>query len=175
MLIWLFIFIFRSKGAPYSTFEPKLFRLPPFITSLRKHLQFRSNSVNIDYSTINVAPIQLHAVIFAIFSSVIAPFGGFFASGVKRAFKMKDFADSIPGHGGLTDRMDCQFLMGIFAYMYMTSFVLQGNICQSGSSSLPMLEFLLDAIIQQLPPNEQIELYESLQTYLQGQQLLSIN
>lgn len=34
--------------------------------------------------------------------------GGFFASGFKRAFKIKDFGDSIPGHGGLTDRMDCQ-------------------------------------------------------------------
>jgi CDP-diglyceride synthetase len=34
--------------------------------------------------------------------------GGFFASGFKRAFKIKDFGDTIPGHGGFTDRMDCQ-------------------------------------------------------------------
>jgi phosphatidate cytidylyltransferase len=32
-------------------------------------------------------------VIFAIFASIIAPFGGFFASGFKRAFKKKDFGD----------------------------------------------------------------------------------
>ena len=44
----------------------------------------------------------------AIFASIIAPFGGFFASGFKRGFKIKDFGDSIPGHGGMTDRMDCQ-------------------------------------------------------------------
>jgi len=73
-----------------------------------------------------------------LFASIIAPFGGFFASGFKRAFKIKvcncfsnievsksailikhkqtchvfpilqDFGDSIPGHGGITDRMDCQ-------------------------------------------------------------------
>ena len=52
--------------------------------------------------------LQLHALVMAIFASVIAPFGGFFASGFKRSFKIKDFGDSIPGHGGMTDRMDCQ-------------------------------------------------------------------
>lgn len=54
----------------------------------------------------------------AIFASLVAPFGGFFASGFKRAFNIKDFGASIPGHGGLTDRMDCQFLMGLFTYVY---------------------------------------------------------
>ena len=59
----------------------------------------------------------------ACFASLLAPFGGFFASAVKRAFKIKDFGHSIPGHGGLTDRMDCQFLMGFFAHMYHQSFI----------------------------------------------------
>lgn len=54
--------------------------------------------------------VQLHAVVLAMFASIIAPFGGFFASGFKRGFKIKDFGDSIPGHGGMTDRMDCQVL-----------------------------------------------------------------
>lgn len=54
--------------------------------------------------------LQLHAVVMAMFASIIAPFGGFFASGFKRGFKIKDFGDSIPGHGGMTDRMDCQVL-----------------------------------------------------------------
>lgn len=51
---------------------------------------------------------QIHAIVLAMFASIIAPFGGFFASGFKRSFKIKDFGDSIPGHGGMTDRMDCQ-------------------------------------------------------------------
>jgi phosphatidate cytidylyltransferase len=52
--------------------------------------------------------VQWHALALGLFASIIAPFGGFFASGFKRAFKIKDFGDSIPGHGGITDRMDCQ-------------------------------------------------------------------
>ena len=58
--------------------------------------------------TIPYAPFQLHVLVMATFASLVAPFGGFFASGFKRAFNIKDFGHSIPGHGGMTDRMDCQ-------------------------------------------------------------------
>lgn len=68
--------------------------------------------------TICFRPMQFHILVFATFASLIAPFGGFFASGLKRTFNVKDFGDSIPGHGGMTDRMDCQFIMGFFAFMY---------------------------------------------------------
>ena len=93
----------------------------------------------------------------AVFASLVAPFGGFFASGFKRAFKIKvravsrsacalrsprtaltrarhhrmarlqDFGDSIPGHGGFTDRMDCQIIMGLFVYIYVTHVVSIGG------------------------------------------------
>lgn len=68
------------------------------------------------YNTIGIKSIflssfQLHSMILSMFASLISPFGGFFASGFKRAIKIKDFADIIPGHGGITDRMDCQILM----------------------------------------------------------------
>jgi len=46
-------------------------------------------------------------LLFTIFRYVVNA-GGFCASGFKRAFKMKDFGDTIPGHGGVTDRFDCQ-------------------------------------------------------------------
>jgi len=72
---------------------------------------------------VHAHPVQLHAVAFALFASVIAPFGGFFASGFKRAFKLKDFADLIPGHGGVIDRMDCQFVMGMFTFVYHLAFI----------------------------------------------------
>eukprot|EP00111_Clytia_hemisphaerica_P016609 TCONS_00049231-protein len=68
-------------------------------------------------------PMVLHGFVLACFSSLIAPFGGFFASGFKRAFKIKDFADTIPGHGGIMDRFDCQYLMMTFVNVYIASVV----------------------------------------------------
>jgi hypothetical protein len=77
--------------------------------------------------SLSVSEMQLHAVSFAVFASVVAPFGGFFASGFKRAFRIKDFGTSIPGHGGFTDRMDCQLIMGLFSYIYATTFLSLGR------------------------------------------------
>ena len=39
--------------------------------------------------TVTLYPFLLHAFFMSIFASVIGPFGGFFASGFKRAFKIK--------------------------------------------------------------------------------------
>lgn len=52
--------------------------------------------------TLLVEPMQFHILAMATFASLIAPFGGFFASGLKRTFKIKDFGDLVPGHGGIT-------------------------------------------------------------------------
>ncbi len=78
--------------------------------------------------------VQFHAVVLAAFASIIAPFGGFFASGFKRGFKIKDFGDSIPGHGGMTDRMDCQ----VSPRLLYTSHSTQGSLA-SCSSCAPQL------------------------------------
>lgn len=73
--------------------------------------------------TFSVYPFVLHSLSLSLFSSIIGPFGGFFASGFKRAFKIKDFGDVIPGHGGIMDRFDCQFLMATFVNVYISSFI----------------------------------------------------
>ncbi len=75
--------------------------------------------------------MQWIGVTFAAFASIIAPFGGFLASGFKRAYGIKDFGDSIPGHGGVTDRMDCQILMGVFVNVFYFSFVKSPNVTVS--------------------------------------------
>lgn len=109
------------------------------------------------------APIQIHAFMFASFASLIAPFGGFFASGLKRTFKIKDFGDSIPGHGGITDRMDCQFIMGFFAYLYYHSFVAHYHVSMGS---------VLETAITSLKPEEQVELVKNLCRYLSNQGLM---
>lgn len=68
-------------------------------------------------------PFQKHALALSIFASTIGPFGGFFASGFKRAFRIKDFGDTIPGHGGFMDRFDCQVIMATFVNVYFSSFI----------------------------------------------------
>ncbi|XP_067937953.1 phosphatidate cytidylyltransferase, photoreceptor-specific-like [Watersipora subatra] len=74
-------------------------------------------------ATLHIYPIMFHVIFLATFASLIGPFGGFFASGFKRAFRIKDFGDIFPGHGGFMDRFDCQILMGAFMYTYVTTFI----------------------------------------------------
>ncbi|CAK4033719.1 phosphatidate cytidylyltransferase [Lecanosticta acicola] len=95
---------------------------PVFIAKIY-HIPFIPHAWTFLPTHISVSPMQFHILAMASFASLIAPFGGFFASGLKRTFNIKDFGDSIPGHGGMTDRMDCQFIMGFFAFMYYQSFI----------------------------------------------------
>lgn len=101
---------------PNPVFLRRTFDLPPAVLNLHPLLSFIPKHIT-------MAPIQLHLMVLCTFSSLIAPFGGFFASGLKRAFKIKDFGDFIPGHGGMTDRFDCQILNGFFVYLYYQSFI----------------------------------------------------
>lgn len=104
--------------------------------------------------------MQFHILVFATFASLIAPFGGFFASGLKRTFKVKDFGESIPGHGGITDRMDCQFIMGFFAFMYYQSFI---AVYKASVGSV------METAITGLSPEEQVEVVRGLAKYLFNQ------
>eukprot|EP01116_Phalansterium_solitarium_P003636 TRINITY_DN14454_c0_g1_i1.p1 TRINITY_DN14454_c0_g1~~TRINITY_DN14454_c0_g1_i1.p1 ORF type:complete len:494 (-),score=163.60 TRINITY_DN14454_c0_g1_i1:122-1510(-) len=99
-----------------SIFNPKIYELPTVVTSV---LSLLGSS----RTTVTLLPVQLHSIVFGLFASLVAPFGGFFASAMKRAFKIKDFDNLFPGHGGVTDRMDCQLIMGLFTYVYRATFV----------------------------------------------------
>jgi phosphatidate cytidylyltransferase len=108
-------------------------------------------------TTFSIAPIQFHVLVLATFASLIAPFGGFFASGLKRTFNIKDFGDSIPGHGGMTDRMDCQFIMGSIAFMYYSSFIATYHTTVGG---------VLEMAITGLTPEEQLQVVQILSKHL---------
>ncbi|OWB55884.1 hypothetical protein B5S28_g1770 [[Candida] boidinii] len=106
---------------------------------------------------ITFKPIYFHSMILGMFASLIAPFGGFFASGLKRAFKIKDFGHTIPGHGGFTDRLDCQFMMGSFSYLYYETFISSHNVNVGN---------ILQTIIINLSGNDILQLVKSLHSYL---------
>ncbi|KAH9798107.1 phosphatidate cytidylyltransferase 1 [Citrus sinensis] len=99
---------------PGPLFKPESFPLPGWLP----------------WKEITILPVQWHALCLGLFASIIAPFGGFFASGFKRAFKIKDFGDSIPGHGGITDRMDCQILTALTYEEQKALYMKLGEILQ---------------------------------------------
>lgn len=76
-----------------------------------------------EYISSITTPVQLHAMALGFFASLVAPFGGFLMSAIKRAFNLKDFDSIIPGHGGLTDRCDCQLIMLWFVKVYYDFFI----------------------------------------------------
>ncbi|XP_058120260.1 phosphatidate cytidylyltransferase, photoreceptor-specific isoform X2 [Anopheles ziemanni] len=113
--------------------------------------------------TVTMYPFMLHSLSMSIFSSVIGPFGGFFASGFKRAFKIKDFGDMIPGHGGIMDRFDCQFLMATFVNVYISSFI-------RFASPQKLLN-----MVYSLKPEEQLQLFNQLKGSLEERNIINLN
>ncbi|KAI0049890.1 phosphatidate cytidylyltransferase [Auriscalpium vulgare] len=122
--------------------------------------KFLSTLLPGDWTTISYTTYQIHLFFMACFASLVAPFGGFFASGFKRAFNIKDFGHSIPGHGGMTDRMDCQFLMGVFTYVYYSSVIREHHVTVGS---------VLQTIVSGLSVAEQLELIRDLTRYLENQ------
>lgn len=158
--------------SPPETFQPQVWtvadiasELPEGVLKLVLNITGRLNTSLVEHISqisIHAAPMQFHAVALALFASAIAPFGGFFASGFKRGFHIKDFGDSIPGHGGMTDRMDCQVVMAAFSYIYYHTFV---------DRSVGSVGAVLAAAVK-LTPADQLELLEHLANSLVGQEAL---
>ena len=64
-------------------------------------------------STINIYQITL----ITLFLSIVGNIGDLFFSAIKRAYKIKDFSNIMPGHGGILDRIDSIiFVMLVFTF-----------------------------------------------------------
>jgi len=138
---------------PAGIFLPQEYDLPEFLKGVASMLKMKD--------TIMMEPFLIHVFFMSIFASVIGPFGGFFASGFKRAFKIKDFGNIIPGHGGILDRFDCQFLMATFVNVYMSSFI------KSASPQNLLHQFFI------LRPEDQLNMYYALQDSLKQRGILT--
>jgi len=123
---------------------------------------FNQETYHVGGMDVTARPVQLHMIPLALFASLIAPFGGFLASGIKRAYNVKDFGTMIPGHGGFMDRMDCQFIMLFCTHVHYRTFI----------RVLPVTVEVLTASMGVLTGPEQLALLTELQAMLKDKGLM---
>jgi len=123
------------QGSNFWTCAPQRYTVKPFENYIcpEKHHVYSVTEyalpVNVfGWSSVSISPAVFYSCIICAFASLVAPFAGFFASGLKRAYEIKDFGTTLPGHGGFTDRLDCVALMVIFNYMVLSSFSFRDEI-----------------------------------------------
>lgn len=69
----------------------------------------------------------------------------------------------IPGHGGIMDRFDCQFLMATFVNVYISSFI-----------RVPSPQKLLNQVFN-LKPEQQLHIFNQLKESLESRNILNFN
>jgi phosphatidate cytidylyltransferase len=140
------------KCPPQSMFVPQDFIDRTGIIRMQAWLPGLLHAPLQALATLPVRPVQVHGLALGLFASSIAPFGGFLASAIKRAYGIKDYSNLLPGHGGFMDRMDCQFIMLLCTAVYLRTFVIP---------RVPTVESLFTGAVM-LSDAERAELVEKL-------------
>jgi phosphatidate cytidylyltransferase len=120
-----------------------------------------TSKLNRPIPAIPYTPYHIHLLMMACFASLVAPFGGFFASGFKRAFDLKQCLFQQSSRRLTTYR---RFLMGIFTYVYYSSLIREHHVTVGS---------ILQTIVSGLTVEEQLELIADLRRYL-GKQGIAV-
>ncbi|CAG0886665.1 unnamed protein product [Cyprideis torosa] len=151
----------------YTTLAQVLGAVDQFVPLLPISLLEKASLVASSEALTSPLPIYTlflrHAMLIAVYAAIVAPIGGFFASGIKRACNIKDFGSVLPGHGGVLDRFDCNLMTLAFFTAYMDSFLI-GALWHKESILMNFYS---------LPPQQQRDLFLQLQNQLLQQNLLT--
>lgn len=78
---------------------------------------FQRATYTISGIDIQACPAQLHLLVITCFVAFVAPFGGFFVSGLKRALRRPQLGHTFKM--GVIDRVDCILVTGFFLIIYI--------------------------------------------------------
>lgn len=67
----------------------------------------------------NASDKILMVILITLLLSLVAQLGDLFFSSIKRTFKVKDFSDILPGHGGVLDRIDSILLVMLVFTLFL--------------------------------------------------------
>lgn len=70
----------------------------------------------------NITVNYLYVAVLALLGSLISIVGDLFFSMIKRCYRVKDFGNVVPGHGGILDRFDSVILVAPFVYFMLKNF-----------------------------------------------------
>jgi phosphatidate cytidylyltransferase len=130
----IYCLLISSMTDTFALFGGKLFGKHKLIPSISPNKTVEGSVIGSIFGTIigslfyifvisdfNILIIVLLTLILTIFGQ----FGDLFFSSIKRYYKIKDFSNLIPGHGGLLDRLD-SLLFVIAGYLVYILLIMEG-------------------------------------------------